>query len=98
VYYLGIAWGFTDPQSLLGSIFPVYEQGLSTDGVYGPTGTGGGNALAAWLPGGPIDFDAGADYQIVLTGAFSADVPEPGSLSLLAAAGFAAWLRRRRTR
>ena len=95
LYYLGVAWGFSDPQSLLGSIFPVYEQSLPTDGVYGPTGTGGGGPLASWLPGGPINFDTGSDYRIVLTGVFAA-VPEPGALLLLATAGFAALVRRRK--
>jgi len=94
LFYLGVAWAFSDPQSVLGSIFPVYEQSLPTDGVYGPNV--GSGPLASWIPGGPPNFDLGGDYRIVLTGAFAA-VPEPGGLALLAMAAFVAFVRRRQT-
>jgi len=82
VYYLAIAWGFSDPQSASGSIFPVYESSLDPTGIYGATGTGGGDPLSGWLPSGPSNFDVPSDYRILLTAALVA--PEPGTLALLA--------------
>lgn len=96
LYYLGIAWGFSDPLSALGSIFPVYESNLPTDGVYGPTGSGGAAPLESWIPSGPVNFDVGMSYTIQLIGAAFA-VPEPNSFALLALAGCAALLRRRKS-
>ncbi len=87
IYHLFIGWSFTDPQSASGSIFPVYESSLDTSGVYGPTGSGGGDPLAGFLPGGPTNFDLPADYVIRLVGVggISAGlVPEPGTLALFA--------------
>ncbi|MEP7061815.1 MAG: PEP-CTERM sorting domain-containing protein [Betaproteobacteria bacterium] len=90
-YLLGIGWGFSDAQSDDGSMFPLYVDSLALDGVYGPTGPGGGSPLTSWLPGGPGNFDDISSYRIALTG-----VPEPGTLALLAAAGImAAWRRRK---
>ncbi len=96
LYYLGIAWSFSDPMSVAGSIFPLYEffSSLPTDGIYGPTGAGGGSPLVSWVPSGPSNFDVGADYRILLTGVFS--LPEPGTLALLAVAGLGAIVGRRR--
>lgn len=96
IYYLGIAWSFSDPLSDLGSIFPLYELGLATDGVYGPSGTGGAGPLTSWLPGGPSNFDLGSNYRILLTGASAAAVvPEPGTALLLAVGALALFARRR---
>jgi len=96
LYYLAIAWSFSDPMSVAGSIFPPYEflSTLPTDGVYGPTGAGGRSPLASWVPSGPTNFDVGADYRIRLTGTgFS--LPEPGTLALLALASLVLIVRRR---
>lgn len=97
-YFLGIAWSFTDPQSTGGSIFPLYEAiaSLPFDGVYGSTGAGGLGALSSWLPAGPSNFDLGANYRILLTGA--AGVPEPGTLALVGIALAGLFARRGKLR
>lgn len=98
LYYLGISWTFydaiSDANNPFSSIFPIYESFLNTDGVYGPTGSGGAAALAGWTPDAPRQDLANA-YNITLRGAAFA-VPEPGTLLLLGLASlFAAGSRRR---
>lgn len=75
VYYLAIAGFDIDPVSVGGLIFP---DPLFPEGVFGPTGPGGGSAVTDFV--GTGDFGA---YTIELTGAFFAQeppvtaVPEP---------------------
>lgn len=92
LYYLAIAWGFSDALSF-DSIFDL-NQFVNTTGVYGPSGPGGGSALAGWNPAGPANFDVPAAYTIDFTGAAAA-VPEPGTLALLVAAIVGIRTRRR---
>jgi hypothetical protein len=94
-YYLAITGFDLDPVSVAGLIFP---DPLFPEGVYGPTGPGGGSPVLDFLGSG--DF---GDYEIRLTGAnfVSAPqaVPEPSSLALAAVGGLvaaAARVRRRR--
>jgi len=98
LYYLAVAWSFSDPMSIGGSIFPLYEflSTLPSDGVYGPTGRGGALPLASWVPDGPTNSDVGADYRILLTGTTFL-LPEPGTLGLLALVGLGFLVRRRLT-
>ncbi|MEP7182721.1 MAG: PEP-CTERM sorting domain-containing protein [Betaproteobacteria bacterium] len=93
LYYLGIAWGFSDALSF-DSIFSL-DQFLDTTGVYGPTGPGGAVALASWNAAGPVNFDLPSDYTINLRGAVGA-IPEPGTLALVLVAAAGAIARRRR--
>lgn len=97
LYYLAIAWAFSDPLSASGSIFPLIEQLLAPTGVYGPLGSGGADPLAAWVSGGPPNFDLNADYAILLTGAAPGRIAEPATLALLALGVMIGALRRRST-
>jgi hypothetical protein len=84
-YYLGISWTLFDPISDLAnpfsSIFPIYESLLPTDGVYGPTGSGGLGALAGWTPN-IVRQDLPSQYIIDIRGVRAA-VPEPATVLLL---------------
>lgn len=95
IYYLAIAWGFSDALSF-GSIFDL-AQFVDTPGVYGPTGPGGGSPVTGWdTSSAPVNFDLPAHYTIDLRGAIEA--PEPGTLALLAAATFVLMVWRRKSR
>lgn len=95
LYYLAIAWGFSDPQDATGNSIFSLDQFLDTTGVYGPTGPGGGGALGSWTAAGPVNFDLPSNYTINLTGARAA-IPEPATLALLLAAAAGAFAGRRR--
>jgi len=93
LYYLAVAWGFSD--ALSGDSIFSLDQFLDTTGVYGATGPGGADSVAAWnTSSAPSDFNLPANYSIDLRGAAAA--PEPGTLALLAAAALGMMTRRRR--
>ena len=105
LYYVGVSELGDDPVSLTGLIFPVrgfVDPPLFTD-VVGPTGPGGANPLVAWNVDGfseSIFPPFSTSYEIVLTGATFAAVPEPTSFALFAAGSLIALgvQRRRRQR
>jgi hypothetical protein len=83
LYYLAISSFNSDPVVPGGlRIFPEPEETIAP--VFGlpvgPTGPGGGQPVADWTTGGL----SSGTYQIALTGAEPAQVPEPTSVTLLA--------------
>lgn len=75
IHYLAISRFDMDPISASGLIFPSFPYGP----IYGATGPGGGDPLIAWAG----STSGVGSYQINLTGAETADTPEPNSLLLL---------------
>lgn len=93
VYYLAIAFGgyvARDASSL-----STFLSGSFTD-VLGGDPTAG--ALASWAPSYDAQTETPYSYDIALTGATTADLPEPGSLAMVLSCGVAGWLSRRATR
>jgi hypothetical protein len=87
LYFLGISSFDVDPVSPGGLIFPSFP----FDGVFGPTGPGGGSAITGWQGSG-----ATGAYTIALD---LQPVPEPGTLLLFGTtlAGVA-WVKKRFSR
>lgn len=84
LYFLGISSFDVDPLSPGGLIFPSFP----FDGVFGPTGPGGGSAITGWQGvGGTGTYTIALDLN---------PVPEPGTLLLFGTtlAGVA-WARKR---
>lgn len=92
-YYLAVAIGGFEALDAVAN--QVFSAGLFTD--LRPVDLTSG-PLAAWSQGFASYADLGLSYDIVLTGARIADVPEPKSLALLGIAGLAAWRARRPSR
>ncbi|WP_349742916.1 PEP-CTERM sorting domain-containing protein [Roseateles cavernae] len=90
IYYLAVAIGGFAAQDA--SSLPVFLAGGFTDVLGGAPGAG---ALAGWS-----GFDSGSEsplsYFIELTGATNAELPEPGTMGLLLAAGLGLWASSRR--
>lgn len=90
IYYLAVALGGYVAEGANGS--PSFLAGGFTDVLGGDAGAG---ALAGWS-----GFDSFSElplsYFIELTGASSAELPEPGTIGLVLAAGLGLWASRRR--
>jgi len=108
LYYIGIGVFGAIPRSGTGTptsandIFPDPVDGASVgfNGLYGPTGGGGGNALTRWAITSS-DVETGS-YTIGLTGATFAAAPEPSqaavfTLGIAVLGGLLLRSRRRRT-
>jgi hypothetical protein len=87
LYYLAVALGGY-------SAFDASSMSL----FQGDGSSSGAGALSSWLPGFEADSESALSYDIVLTGATNADLPEPGGIALLLAGGIAGWLSRRVSR
>ncbi len=93
LYYLGVGTFGAIPRSGTGTsnsasdIFPDPIDGASVgfNGIYGPTGGGGGSALTRWNISS-ADIETGS-YTIGLTGATFAVAPEPSETAALALGG-----------
>jgi hypothetical protein len=86
-YLLAITAFNNDPQSAGGAIFPAAGGG----GIFGPTGAGGGSPITGWNS----NTSTTGTYRITLTGV--AAVPEPATITMLAAGAlFALGFRRTR--
>lgn len=90
IYYLGIGMGGF--QALDASSLSMFQAGSFTD-VLGADPAAG--ALAGWTSMFGTLFESPVTYDIVLTGATNAEIPEPATLALLLGAGLAGWASRR---
>ncbi|MGN6826956.1 PEP-CTERM sorting domain-containing protein [Paucibacter sp. M5-1] len=90
IYYLAVAIGGFVADGANGS--PSFLAGGFNDVLGGDAGAG---ALAGWT-----GFDSGSEsplsYFIELTGATNAELPEPGTIGLVLAAGLGLWASSRR--
>ncbi len=85
IYYLAIAFGgFVASDAGDFSLF---------DFMGSATGAG---PLASWAPGFASFEEVPWNYSILLTGATNAELPEPGTIGLVLAAGLGLWASRRR--
>lgn len=84
LYLLAISGAGNDPLSPGG---PIFDFALATE-VSGPDDIGGSMPIDNWVGNGEI-----GDYAIILKGVEFAEIPAPGGLTLLVAAG--ALVRRR---
>jgi hypothetical protein len=75
-YYLAISSFNNDP--LAPGALRIFPDPEGVGVTVGPTGPGGAQAVAAWNNGG----NSAGTYQIALTGALFAEVPEPSSYVL----------------
>jgi hypothetical protein len=77
-YYILITGSGQFPADSLGRpLFPNFTTGADPTGVFGPTGTGGANAIAGYTG----NSTEGGNYSIALTGAQV--VPEPSIVGLM---------------
>lgn len=90
IYYLAVALGGF-------SAFDVSDLSIFMPGGFGAVAAAdpAAGALHHWLPGFDAWTESPQSYFIALSGATNSDIPEPGSLALLLAAGVAGWLVRR---
>lgn len=88
LYALAVTYAGNIPQSRTGAIFNF----ASPTEISGPDGPGGINPLQSWNPTVPL---VGGTYDLDVDGVDFADVPTPGAVMLLGAAGLLAARRRR---
>lgn len=93
IYYLAVALTGYLAEDLSG--LSLFLSGDFTD-VLG--GYPGAEALNGWTAGYPAFSESALSYDIVLTGATNAELPEPASIALVLTGGLAAGLSRRRAR
>jgi hypothetical protein len=86
IFYLAIAFGGYAALDMAGA------------SIFDALGLGVGGPLAAWEPGYPAFEETPWSYSIALTGATNAELPEPGTVGLVLAAGLGLWASRRRHR
>ncbi|WIT10471.1 PEP-CTERM sorting domain-containing protein [Paucibacter sediminis] len=91
VYYLAIAFGGFSAAD--GANQSVFLPGAFTDLLTADPGSG---ALNGWMPGFAAGTESAYSYDIFLTGATNAAIPEPASLALVLLAGLGVYATRRR--
>jgi len=91
LYYLAIAFGGFS--ALDGASQSIFMPGAFTDLLTADPGSG---ALSGWTPGFAAGTESAYSYDIFLTGATNAAIPEPASLALMMLAGWGAYVARRR--
>lgn len=91
LYYLAIAFGGFG--ALDGASQSIFTPGAFTDLLTADPGSG---ALNGWMPGFAAGTESAYSYDIFLTGATNAAIPEPASLALVMLAGWGVYVARRR--
>jgi hypothetical protein len=86
IFYLAIAFGGYTALDLAG------------ESIFDLLGLGVGGPLDAWEPGYQAFEETPWSYSITLTGTTNAELPEPGTVGLVLAAGLGLWASRRRNR